>query len=58
MKRTLTRKWDPAEHLKTAADIAAYRKAVRGARDPQLLLAVKNDIARALRAQRRRRKGV
>jgi DNA-binding phage protein len=51
-----TTKWDVAAHLKTATDIAAYRKAVRAEGDLSLLAVVEQDILRARRKQRRSRK--
>ena len=39
--------WDPAEHLETAEDIAAYRDAAFEDGDPSLVVAALGDIARA-----------
>jgi len=47
MARTRTRKWDPAEHLKSDADIAAYLEAALAEADPALIAAALGDIARA-----------
>jgi probable addiction module antidote protein len=47
MARTRTLKWDPAEHLKSEADIAAYLEAALEDGDPALVAAVLGDIARA-----------
>ena len=42
-----TRPWDPAEHLETAEDIAAYLEAAFEEGDPSLVAAALGDIARA-----------
>jgi probable addiction module antidote protein len=47
MAKTRTRKWDPAEHLKSDADIAAYLEAALAEADPALIAAALGDIARA-----------
>ena len=48
MANTLkTRPWDPAEHLETEEDIAAYLEAAFEAGDPSLVAAALGDIARA-----------
>jgi probable addiction module antidote protein len=47
MGKTETRPWDAAEHLNTAADMAAYLEAALEDGDPTLILAVLGDIARA-----------
>ena len=39
--------FDPAEYLKSEADIAAYLTAIIGENDPSLLAAALGDIARA-----------
>ncbi|MDA8090345.1 MAG: putative addiction module antidote protein [Nitrospiraceae bacterium] len=46
-KKTETRPWDVAEHLKTEEDIAAYLEAVLEDGDPALISAALGDIARA-----------
>ena len=46
-KKLETRLWDPAEHLKTDEDIAAYLDAALEDGDPALVVAVLGDIARA-----------
>lgn len=47
MPKTLTRPWDPAEHLLTAQDMAACLDAVLAEGDPALVAAALGDIARA-----------
>jgi probable addiction module antidote protein len=47
MAKTKTRTWDPAEHLDTAEDMAAYLEAALDEGDPALIAAVLGDIARA-----------
>lgn len=47
MGKTETRPWDAAEHLNTAADMAAYLEAALEGGDPILITAVLGDIARA-----------
>lgn len=47
MARTRTFKWDPAQHLKTDADVAAYLEAALEEGDPALVALVLGDIARA-----------
>ncbi len=42
-----TRTWDPAEHLETEEDIAAYLEAAFEEGDPALVAAALGDIARA-----------
>jgi len=42
-----TRPWDPAEHLETEEDIAAYLEAAFEEGDPSLVAATLGDIARA-----------
>ena len=46
-KKTETRPWDVAEHLKTEEDIAAYLEAVLEDGDSALISAALGDIARA-----------
>lgn len=47
MARTKTLPWDPAEHLETEADMAAYLEAALEEGDPGLVPAALGDIARA-----------
>ncbi len=47
MTRTTTTIWDPATHLTTADDVAAYLEAALQDGDPQLVAAALGDIARA-----------
>lgn len=47
MARIRTKKWDPAEHLKSDADMAAYLEAALEEGDPALVAAALGDIARA-----------
>lgn len=47
MKKTQTTPWDPAEHLETEEDMAAYLEAALEAGDVALVAAVLGDIARA-----------
>jgi probable addiction module antidote protein len=47
MKRTKTRPWDAAEHLKTEEDMAAYLEAALEDGEPALVTAALGDIARA-----------
>ncbi len=42
-----TRPWDPAEHLETAEDMAAYLDAAIEDGDPAVVVAALGDIARA-----------
>ena len=49
MGQTKTRLWDPAEHLETAEDMAAYLNAALEDGDVNLIMAVLGDIARAKR---------
>jgi probable addiction module antidote protein len=44
--KTRTRIWDPAEHLRSKADIAAYLEAALEEGDPALVAAALGDIAR------------
>ena len=46
-KKAEIRIWDPAEHLETDEDIAAYLYAALEDGDPTLIIAVLGDIARA-----------
>lgn len=47
MIKTTTTIWDPASHLATADDVAAYLEAALQDGDPQLVAAALGDIARA-----------
>jgi len=47
MPKTLTTPWDPAEHLKTEEDMAAYLEAALVEGDSNLVAAALGDIARA-----------
>ena len=47
MAKTQTRPWDPAEHLETVEDMAAYLEAALEDGDPALVTAALGDIARA-----------
>jgi probable addiction module antidote protein len=47
MTKTTTTIWDPASHLATAEDIAAYLEAALQDGDPQIVAAALGDIARA-----------
>ena len=47
MQKTKTRLWDPAEHLETEEDMAAYLEATLEEGDPALVAAALGDIARA-----------
>ena len=47
MTKITTTVWDPAAHLRTAADVAAYLEAALQDGDPQLVAAALGDIARA-----------
>jgi probable addiction module antidote protein len=47
MTKTKTVPWDPAEHLETEADMAAYLEAALEEGDPALVAAALGDIARA-----------
>jgi probable addiction module antidote protein len=47
MPKTKTRIWDPAEHLTTEEDMAAYLGAALEEGDPALIAATLGDIARA-----------
>jgi len=47
MPKTSTKPWDPAEHLSTDEDMAAYLEAALDEGDPALVAAALGDIARA-----------
>lgn len=47
MPKTVTNPWDPAEHLKTDEETAAYLEAALEEGDPALVAAALGDIARA-----------
>lgn len=47
MAKTVATVWDPAEHLETEADMAAYLEAALEESDPALIAAALGDIARA-----------
>jgi probable addiction module antidote protein len=47
MTKTATTPWDPAEHLQTEGDRAAYLEAALLEGDPTLIAAALGDIARA-----------
>lgn len=47
MAKTKTTPWDPAEHLETEADMAAYLEAALEESDPALVATALGDIARA-----------
>lgn len=47
MAKTKTTAWDPAEHLDSEADMAAYLEAALEEGDPALVAAALGDIARA-----------
>lgn len=47
MPKTVTTPWDPAEHLGTEEDMAAYLEAALDDGDPALVAAALGDIARA-----------
>ena len=49
MAKTKTRPWDPAEHLETEEDMAAYLNIALEEGDPALIVATLGDIARARR---------
>ena len=49
MAKTQTRPWDPAEHLETEEDMAAYLNVALDEGDLGLILATLGDIARARR---------
>ena len=47
MVKTMTRPWDPAEHLKTQEEMVAYLDVALEDGDARLIAAVLGDIARA-----------
>ena len=47
MVKTVTTLWDPAQHLDTEDDMAAYLEAALEENDPGLVAAALGDIARA-----------
>jgi len=47
MSPTQTYPWDPAEHLETKEDMAAYLEAALEDGDPSLIVAALGDIARS-----------
>jgi probable addiction module antidote protein len=47
MAKTKTKIWDPAEHLQSGEDMAAYLEAALEDGDPELIAAALGDIARA-----------
>ena len=47
MAKTKTLPWDPAEHLKTEEDMAAYLNVALEENDLELIAATLEDIARA-----------
>jgi len=47
MAKIKTKRWDPAEHLATEDDMAAYLEAALDDGDPALIAAAVGDIARA-----------
>ncbi len=47
MAKTVTTPWDPADHLKSEEDMAAYLEAALEEGDPALIAAALGDIARA-----------
>ena len=47
MAKTVTTRWDPADHLETEEDMAAYLEAALEEADPALIAAALGDIARA-----------
>ena len=49
MEETKTRPWDPAEHLETEEDMAAYLNVALEDGDLSLIMATLGDIARARR---------
>ena len=49
MAKTQTRPWDPAEHLETEEDMAAYLNVALEDGDLRLITAALGDIARARR---------
>lgn len=49
MAKTQTRPWDPAEHLETEEDMAAYLSVALEEGDLSLIMATLGDVARARR---------
>ena len=47
MPKTVIKPWDPADHLKTEEDMAAYLEAALEEGDSNLVAAALGDIARA-----------
>jgi probable addiction module antidote protein len=47
MAKVKTKRWDPAEHLESDEDMAAYLEAALEDGDPALIAAALGDIARA-----------
>jgi probable addiction module antidote protein len=47
MAKVKTKRWDPAEHLDSEEDMAAYLEAALEDGDPSLIAAALGDIARA-----------
>jgi len=47
MPKTVTKPWDPADHLDTEEDMAAYLEAALEEGDPALVAAALGDIAKA-----------
>ncbi len=47
MTKTIATIWDPASHISTEEDVAAYLEAASQDGDPQLVAAALGDIARA-----------
>lgn len=47
MGKTVTKPWDPADHLATEEDMVAYLEAALEEADPALVAAALGDIARA-----------
>lgn len=47
MAKTVTTPWDPADHLHTEEDMAAYLEVALDEGDPAVIAAVLGDIARA-----------
>lgn len=48
MAKIKTKRWDPAEHLETEEEMAAYLEAALEDGDPALIAAAWGDIARAI----------
>ena len=53
--KVITTVWDPAEHLETEDDMAAYLEAALDEKDPALIASVQDDIDRAKRMQTKTR---